>query len=345
MNETKVELPIPESMRNNRLLDQFMLLWSNDPVGNLVRNSREKEPKEGLMERSKFILVSSINSQNLPCGHAPQAVKNQLTENPMTVHWFNNKSMHFDQAMRTFLTEMITNLNASSVNMSMTPNHSTEDEYVSTQLGLLEQRVKILLHEWLEQPDIVYAIDPADGSCIIWSVYNLDRCQDHPCGFNTQLPTMFSMLTSEQLLASGSKCPKNAAQRKQISLFNGSVSGIQQVQQHMCSRIPDAVPWHDATSCYNDIIHFGIATNHNLSSQRPIVGKIQLEIPKSSDKNESFASVFVSSCPAQLFCKLILFRGYLTGQFEGHSPLDNRNKHVLLENLTLVSNRFLDYSF
>uniref|UniRef100_A0A3Q2DCI4 Dmx like 1 n=1 Tax=Cyprinodon variegatus TaxID=28743 RepID=A0A3Q2DCI4_CYPVA len=195
-----------------------------------------------------FHIAASINPATdiplLPSISALSAVDDEEPGGLFTVHWLNNKELHFTLAMEVFLQQLGGSLeqrnespNEGSEKYSpelflyfLAINNSDEEENRPSDSGgpgelpvaAVEHQVDILLEEWNKGADMLFSIHPLDGSLLVWHVDWLDEYH----------PGMF-----------------------------------RQTQVSFVSRIPVAFPTGDAISLSHSVVMYACNKNVDLAIQ------------------------------------------------------------------------------
>ncbi|XP_008287374.1 dmX-like protein 1 isoform X2 [Stegastes partitus] len=187
-----------------------------------------------------FHIAASINPATdiplLPSISSLNATDDEEPGGPFTVHWLNNKELHFTLAMEVFLQQ----LRGSLEQQNECSNEDPEDEdnfeddnssrpsdpqgleAVELPLAAVEHQVDVLLEEWNKGADMLFSIHPMDGSLLVWHVDWLDEYQ----------PGMF-----------------------------------RQAQVSFVSRIPVAFPTGDAISLSHSVVMYACNKNVDLAIQ------------------------------------------------------------------------------
>ncbi|KAK5932313.1 hypothetical protein CgunFtcFv8_004030 [Champsocephalus gunnari] len=187
-----------------------------------------------------FHIAASINPATdiplLPSISSLSAADDEEPGGPFTVHWLNNKELHFTLAMEVFLQQLQGSLeqqnecsneepedeeNCDEDNGSR-PVDSQEPEAVELPLAAVKHQVNVLLEEWNKGADMLFSIHPMDGSLLVWHVDWLDEYQ----------PGMF-----------------------------------RQAQVSFVSRIPVAFPTGDAISLSHSVVMYACNKNVDLAIQ------------------------------------------------------------------------------
>uniref|UniRef100_A0A8D3DQP8 Dmx like 1 n=1 Tax=Scophthalmus maximus TaxID=52904 RepID=A0A8D3DQP8_SCOMX len=186
-----------------------------------------------------FHIAASINPATdiplLPSISSLSAADDEEPGGPFTVHWLNNKELHFTLAMEVFLQQVRGNLEQqnecshegtekyldqlSSLHFML---HSASPEGTGLPLAAVEHQVDVLLEEWNKGADMLFSIHPMDGSLLVWNVDWLDEYQ----------PGMF-----------------------------------RQAQVSFVSRIPVAFPAGDAISLSHSVVMYACNKNVDLAIQ------------------------------------------------------------------------------
>uniref|UniRef100_A0A3P9PH28 Dmx like 1 n=1 Tax=Poecilia reticulata TaxID=8081 RepID=A0A3P9PH28_POERE len=185
-----------------------------------------------------FHIAASINPATdiplLPSISALSAVDDEEPGGLFTVHWLNNKELHFTLAMEVFLQQLGGSLeqrnessNEGSVNyfqsVKYVAYYSKETSSpMSLPVAAVEHQVDVLLEEWNKGADMLFSIHPLDGSLLVWHVDWLDEYQ----------PGMF-----------------------------------RQTQVSFVSRIPVAFPTGDAISLSHSVVMYACNKNVDLAIQ------------------------------------------------------------------------------
>ncbi|XP_026199010.1 dmX-like protein 1 isoform X2 [Anabas testudineus] len=141
-----------------------------------------------------FHIAASINPATdiplLPSISSLSAVDDEEPGGPFTVHWLNNKELHFTLAMEVFLQQLRGSLeqqnegsheepddedNFDEEDNSSKPNDTQGPEAVELPLAAVEHQVDVLLEEWNKGADMLFSIHPMDGSLLVWHVDWLDE--------------------------------------------------------------------------------------------------------------------------------------------------------------------------
>ncbi|KAL7392289.1 hypothetical protein ABVT39_022451 [Epinephelus coioides] len=173
----------------------------------------------------------------LPSISSLSAVDDEEPGGPFTVHWLNNKELHFTLAMEVFLQQLRGSLeqqnecsneepededNFDEEDNNSRPSGSQGPEAVELPLAAVKHQVDVLLEEWNKGADMLFSIHPMDGSLLVWHVDWLDEYQ----------PGMF-----------------------------------RQTQVSFVSRIPVAFPTGDAISLSHSVVMYACNKNVDLAIQ------------------------------------------------------------------------------
>ncbi|XP_049907688.1 dmX-like protein 1 isoform X8 [Epinephelus moara] len=188
-----------------------------------------------------FHIAASINPATdiplLPSISSLSAVDDEEPGGPFTVHWLNNKELHFTLAMEVFLQQLRGSLeqqnecsneepededNFDEEDNNSRPSGSQGPEAVELPLAAVKHQVDVLLEEWNKGADMLFSIHPMDGSLLVWHVDWLDEYQ----------PGMF-----------------------------------RQTQVSFVSRIPVAFPTGDAISLSHSVVMYACNKNVDLAIQ------------------------------------------------------------------------------
>ncbi|XP_029959970.1 dmX-like protein 1 isoform X2 [Salarias fasciatus] len=188
-----------------------------------------------------FHIAASINPATdiplLPSISSLNAADDEEPGGPFTVHWLNNKELHFTLAMEVFLQQLRGSLEQQTECSVEEPedeadfddedNNSRPSEprgldAVELPLAAIEHQVDVLLEEWNKGADMLFSIHPMDGSLLVWHVDWLDEYQ----------PGMF-----------------------------------RQAQVSFVSRIPVAFPAGDAISLSHSVVMYACNKNVDLAIQ------------------------------------------------------------------------------
>ncbi|TDH12947.1 hypothetical protein EPR50_G00052370 [Perca flavescens] len=188
-----------------------------------------------------FHIAASINPATdiplLPSISSLNAVDDEEPGGPFTVHWLNNKELHFTLAMEVFLQQLRGSLdqgnecsneepededNFNEEDNGSRPSNSQVHEAVELPLAAVKHQVDELLEEWNKGADMLFSIHPMDGSLLVWHVDWLDEYQ----------PGMF-----------------------------------RQAQVSFVSRIPVAFPTGDAISLSHSVVMYACNKNVDLAIQ------------------------------------------------------------------------------
>uniref|UniRef100_M4APN4 Dmx like 1 n=1 Tax=Xiphophorus maculatus TaxID=8083 RepID=M4APN4_XIPMA len=195
-----------------------------------------------------FHIAASINPATdiplLPSISALSAVDDEEPGGLFTVHWLNNKELHFTLAMEVFLQQLGGSLeqrneSSNEVHQCLHSISELDDEENSDEeenrpsdpqcpeggelpVAAVEHQVDVLLEEWNKGADMLFSIHPLDGSLLVWHVGWLDEYQ----------PGMF-----------------------------------RQTQVSFVSRIPVAFPTGDAISLSHSVVMYACNKNVDLAIQ------------------------------------------------------------------------------
>uniref|UniRef100_A0A672ISD4 Dmx like 1 n=1 Tax=Salarias fasciatus TaxID=181472 RepID=A0A672ISD4_SALFA len=185
-----------------------------------------------------FHIAASINPATdiplLPSISSLNAADDEEPGGPFTVHWLNNKELHFTLAMEVFLQQLRGSLEQQTecspedeADFDDEDNNSRPSEprgldAVELPLAAIEHQVDVLLEEWNKGADMLFSIHPMDGSLLVWHVDWLDEYQ----------PGMF-----------------------------------RQAQVSFVSRIPVAFPAGDAISLSHSVVMYACNKNVDLAIQ------------------------------------------------------------------------------
>uniref|UniRef100_A0A8C7ZU86 Dmx like 1 n=1 Tax=Oryzias sinensis TaxID=183150 RepID=A0A8C7ZU86_9TELE len=188
-----------------------------------------------------FHIAASINPATdiplLPSISSLGAVNDEEPGGLFTVHWLNNKELHFTLSMEVFLQQLRSTLDEENECSNeepededtydeeddhSSPNDPKGDEGVELPVAALEHQVNVLLEEWNKGADMLFSIHPMDGSLLVWHVDWLDEYQ----------PGMF-----------------------------------RQTQVSFVSRIPVAFPTGDAISLSHSVVMYACNKNVDLAIQ------------------------------------------------------------------------------
>uniref|UniRef100_A0A3B4Z0K8 Dmx like 1 n=1 Tax=Stegastes partitus TaxID=144197 RepID=A0A3B4Z0K8_9TELE len=178
-----------------------------------------------------FHIAASINPATdiplLPSISSLNATDDEEPGGPFTVHWLNNKELHFTLAMEVFLQQLRGSLEqqnecSNEDDNSSRPSDPQGLEAVELPLAAVEHQVDVLLEEWNKGADMLFSIHPMDGSLLVWHVDWLDEYQ----------PGMF-----------------------------------RQAQVSFVSRIPVAFPTGDAISLSHSVVMYACNKNVDLAIQ------------------------------------------------------------------------------
>uniref|UniRef100_A0A665TIK5 Dmx like 1 n=1 Tax=Echeneis naucrates TaxID=173247 RepID=A0A665TIK5_ECHNA len=178
-----------------------------------------------------FHIAASINPATdiplLPSISSLSATDDEEPGGPFTVHWLNNKELHFTLAMEVFLQQLRGTLEQQKECSNegiekYLPTDPQRPEAVELPLAAVEHQVDVLLEEWNKGADMLFSIHPMDGSLLVWHVDWLDEYQ----------PGMF-----------------------------------RQAQVSFVSRIPVAFPTGDAISLSHSVVMYACNKNVELAIQ------------------------------------------------------------------------------
>ncbi|XP_019742626.1 dmX-like protein 1 isoform X1 [Hippocampus comes] len=187
-----------------------------------------------------FHIAASINPATdiplLPSISSLSAGEDAEPGGLFTVHWLNNKELHFTLAMEVFLQQFRSSLEQQNDCPQEDSNNeeNSEDEVTSRPSGpqgpdvaelplaAMEHQVDVLLDEWNKGADMLFSIHPTDGSLLVWNVDWLDEYH----------PRMF-----------------------------------RQAQVSFVSRIPVAFPAGDAISLSHSVVMYACNKNVDLAIQ------------------------------------------------------------------------------
>uniref|UniRef100_A0A8C4IF75 Dmx like 1 n=1 Tax=Dicentrarchus labrax TaxID=13489 RepID=A0A8C4IF75_DICLA len=188
-----------------------------------------------------FHIAASINPATdiplLPSISSLSGVDDEEPGGLFTVHWLNNKELHFTLAMEVFLQQLRGSLeqqndcsqeeaededNFNEEDNNSGPSDSQGPEAVELPLAAVKHQVEVLLEEWNKGADMLFSIHPMDGSLLVWHVDWLDEYQ----------PGMF-----------------------------------RQAQVSFVSRIPVAFPTGDAISLSHSVVMYACNKNVDLAIQ------------------------------------------------------------------------------
>uniref|UniRef100_A0A3Q3KCG5 RAVE complex protein Rav1 C-terminal domain-containing protein n=1 Tax=Monopterus albus TaxID=43700 RepID=A0A3Q3KCG5_MONAL len=185
-----------------------------------------------------FHIAASINPATdiplLPSISSLSAVDDEEPGGLFTVHWLNNKELHFTLAMEVFLKQLQGNLEQQNegshegteeyldIVYTIRPSDTQGPQAVELPLAAVEHQVDVLLEEWNKGADMLFSIHPMDGSLLVWNLDWLDEYQ----------PGMF-----------------------------------RQAQVSFVSRIPVAFPAGDAISLSHSVVMYACNKNVDLAIQ------------------------------------------------------------------------------
>uniref|UniRef100_A0A8C4NXN1 Dmx like 1 n=1 Tax=Dicentrarchus labrax TaxID=13489 RepID=A0A8C4NXN1_DICLA len=132
-----------------------------------------------------FHIAASINPATdiplLPSISSLSGVDDEEPGGLFTVHWLNNKELHFTLAMEVFLQQLRGSLeqqnDCSQEDNNSGPSDSQGPEAVELPLAAVKHQVEVLLEEWNKGADMLFSIHPMDGSLLVWHVDWLDEYQ------------------------------------------------------------------------------------------------------------------------------------------------------------------------
>nr|XP_061804527.1 dmX-like protein 1 [Nerophis lumbriciformis] len=140
-----------------------------------------------------FHIAASINPATdiplLPSISSLSAGEDEEPGGLFTVHWLNNKELHFTLAMDVFLQQFCGSLEQHNecCQEDLENEDNFEDEEgtrprepqgsdgTAPQLAAMEHQVDVLLDEWNKGADMLFSIHPMDGSLLVWNVDWLDE--------------------------------------------------------------------------------------------------------------------------------------------------------------------------
>uniref|UniRef100_A0AAX7VQ19 RAVE complex protein Rav1 C-terminal domain-containing protein n=1 Tax=Astatotilapia calliptera TaxID=8154 RepID=A0AAX7VQ19_ASTCA len=160
-----------------------------------------------------FHIAASINPATdiplLPSISSLNAVDDEEPGGPFSVHWLNNKELHFTLAMEVFLQQL--RISVEQQNECSNEEPENEDDFeeeenrpsepqgpgtVELPLAAVEHQLDVLLEEWNKGADMLFSIHPMDGSLLVWHVDWLDEY--HPgmfrqaqVSFASRIPVAF----------------------------------------------------------------------------------------------------------------------------------------------------------
>ncbi|RVE67998.1 hypothetical protein OJAV_G00087590 [Oryzias javanicus] len=220
--------------------DSFLSGHFSNPVsgpnGETVRcaDRSEKNTQNG---KTQGITSQEVNIPLLPSISSLGAVNDEEPGGPFTVHWLNNKELHFTLSMEVFLQQLRSTLDEQNEcsneepededtydeeDNCSSPNDPKGHEGAELPVAALEHQVNVLLEEWNKGADMLFSIHPMDGSLLVWHVDWLDEYQ----------PGMF-----------------------------------RQTQVSFVSRIPVAFPTGDAISLSHSVVMYACNKNVDLAIQ------------------------------------------------------------------------------
>ncbi|TWW60634.1 DmX-like protein 1 [Takifugu flavidus] len=143
-----------------------------------------------------FHIAASINpATDIPLLPSISSLSCGDDEEPgglFTVHWLNNKELHFTLAMEVFLQQLQGSLeqqnDSSQEDDEDGDSFDGEDdnsrpidlegsENLEHSLSAVKHQVDVLLEEWNKSADMLFSIHPIDGSLLVWHVDWLDEYQ------------------------------------------------------------------------------------------------------------------------------------------------------------------------
>ncbi|KAM9810580.1 dmX-like protein 1 [Neosynchiropus ocellatus] len=187
-----------------------------------------------------FHIAASINPATdiplLPSISSLNGVDDDEPGGLFTVHFLNNKELHFTLAMEVFLQQLRDNLEQHSEGFheetetddnfdegdSCRPNDSQAPDLLQLPMAAVEHQVDVLVEDWNKAADMLFSIHPIDGSLLVWNIDWLDEYH----------PGMF-----------------------------------RQAQVSFVSRIPVAFPTGDAISLSHSVVMYACNKNVDLAIQ------------------------------------------------------------------------------
>uniref|UniRef100_A0AAX7VRL7 RAVE complex protein Rav1 C-terminal domain-containing protein n=1 Tax=Astatotilapia calliptera TaxID=8154 RepID=A0AAX7VRL7_ASTCA len=149
-----------------------------------------------------FHIAASINPATdiplLPSISSLNAVDDEEPGGPFSVHWLNNKELHFTLAMEVFLQQLRISVERNDLDESVmgVPSEPQGPGTVELPLAAVEHQLDVLLEEWNKGADMLFSIHPMDGSLLVWHVDWLDEY--HPgmfrqaqVSFASRIPVAF----------------------------------------------------------------------------------------------------------------------------------------------------------
>uniref|UniRef100_I3KAT6 Dmx like 1 n=1 Tax=Oreochromis niloticus TaxID=8128 RepID=I3KAT6_ORENI len=155
-----------------------------------------------------FHIAASINPATdiplLPSISSLNPVDDEEPGGPFSVHWLNNKELHFTLAMEVFLQQLRSSVEqqnecSNEDDFEEEENRPSEPQgpgTVELPLAAVEHQVDVLLEEWNKGADMLFSIHPMDGSLLVWHVDWLDEY--HPgmfrqaqVSFASRIPVAF----------------------------------------------------------------------------------------------------------------------------------------------------------
>uniref|UniRef100_A0A3Q2XH75 Dmx like 1 n=1 Tax=Hippocampus comes TaxID=109280 RepID=A0A3Q2XH75_HIPCM len=128
-----------------------------------------------------FHIAASINPATdiplLPSISSLSAGEDAEPGGLFTVHWLNNKELHFTLAMEVFLQQFRNSNNEENSEDEVTsrPSGPQGPDVAELPLAAMEHQVDVLLDEWNKGADMLFSIHPTDGSLLVWNVDWLDE--------------------------------------------------------------------------------------------------------------------------------------------------------------------------
>ncbi|KAM3726028.1 DmX-like protein [Dirofilaria immitis] len=177
-----------------------------------------------------FYLCTTINAQN-DCLLVP-SLETSSEQGPFMIHWLNNKEIVYDIGIERIMIEALFNdrstessetENLVGKSVLQTQNLLTESLYTNkggdiedskvTSADRMEQdeeimslkdsmdlKLNILIREWKKSTDVLFAVHPADGSLLTWTVEWLDDPLRQPIvSFTSRFPFAFSLSDATSL--------------------------------------------------------------------------------------------------------------------------------------------------
>ncbi|XP_029686148.1 dmX-like protein 1 isoform X2 [Takifugu rubripes] len=143
-----------------------------------------------------FHIAASINpATDIPLLPSISSLSCGDDEEPgglFTVHWLNNKELHFTLAMEVFLQQLQGSLEQQNESSqeddedgdsfdgeddNSRPIDLEGSENLEHSLSAVKHQVDVLLEEWNKSADMLFSIHPIDGSLLVWHVDWLDEYQ------------------------------------------------------------------------------------------------------------------------------------------------------------------------